>query len=181
MKARSQKARKPLVVNVPSIKEPIQPSPGFAKKQLSDFKLDVMSLCQYGCSYCSSNSGNHLRINRKRFADLTEQQLGERLLPANEPSLTIQWPEVLERLEAQLSAKPIDWGAGQTLVYSMLTDGFSPLVVRQGITEKALRLVLEKTSFRIRVLTKNAIVGQDYWIRFFREHSERFVVGLSIG
>ena len=25
------------IVNVPTIKEPIQPSPGFAKKQLADF------------------------------------------------------------------------------------------------------------------------------------------------
>lgn len=32
---------KPNIIQVPSIKEPIRPSPGFAKKGLSDFKLDA--------------------------------------------------------------------------------------------------------------------------------------------
>ena len=67
------------VVEVPSIKVPITSSPGFAKKDLSDFKLDACGLCGFGCRYCSSNSGNYLRINRAMFADLTEQQLGEGL------------------------------------------------------------------------------------------------------
>lgn len=181
MNALRRKNQKPLIVNIRAIHAPIQPSPGFAKKGLSEFKLDVMGLCQYGCRYCSSNSGNYLRINRKRFADRTKKQLGKRIYPANEPALTFQWPDVLERLQNQLARKPADWGQGQTLVYSMLTDGFSPIVVSQSVTEKALRLVLEKTSFRIRVLTKNAVVGQDHWIRFFLDHPGRFVVGLSIG
>src|SRR5690606_15867253 len=42
-------------------------------------------------------------------------------------------------------------------------------------------LLLEKTDFRIRVLTKNAIVGRDQWVRYFAAHADRFVVGLSIG
>jgi len=67
------------------------------------------------------------------------------------------------------------------LVFSMLTDGFSPYLLKNGVTEEALRLVVEKTSFRVRVLTKNAVVGSDNWIRFFQSHPDRFVVGLSIG
>jgi hypothetical protein len=81
MKKLHHSRHKTLLVNVPAIKEPIQPSPGFAKKGLSDFKLDLMSLCQFGCSYCSSNAGNHLRINRERFANYTQRQLGQRLYP----------------------------------------------------------------------------------------------------
>src|SRR5688500_18922488 len=63
----------------------------------------------------------------------------------------------------------------------MQTDGFSPHLVQTPITEEALRLVLEKTSFRIRILTKNAVVGKDHWLRFFEQYRDRFVVGLSIG
>jgi DNA repair photolyase len=172
---------KPIVVTAAAISKPIQPSPGFAKKGLSESKLDLMALCQYGCLYCSSNHGNYLRINQEKFADLAQQQLGERLYPAGAPNLTIQWPDVVRNLEKQLANSPPEWGANETLVFSMLTDGFSPMVVQSGTTEKALRLVLEKTSFRIRVLTKNAVVGQPSWIRFFQEHRDRFVVGLSIG
>ncbi|MCH8149253.1 MAG: hypothetical protein IH987_14930 [Planctomycetes bacterium] len=168
-------------VEVPSIKKPITRSPGFAKKELSDYKLDACGLCQFGCRYCSSNSGNYLRIRRAKFADLTEQQLDERLLPSEDPSLMFVWPDYLDRLREQLGKKSKGWGRGETLVYSMLTDGFSPYLVSSGITETSLRLVLEKTSFRIRVLTKNAIVGTSRWTRFFCEHSDRFVVGLSMG
>ena len=65
---------KPIIVDVPSIKDPIKKSPGFHKKELADFKLDIMGLCQFACKFCSSNAGNYLRINRDKFAALTEAQ-----------------------------------------------------------------------------------------------------------
>lgn len=172
---------KNLIVEVPSIKSPIQASPGFHKKELSEYKLDILGLCGFGCRYCSSNEGNYLRIHRGPFAERTLLQLGRRLTPADTPELMFTWPDVLERLDAQLSSSPPAWGRGKTLVFSMLTDGFSPELVRRGITEAALRMVLKRTQFRIRVLTKNSIVGSTEWIQFFREHPGRFVVGLSTG
>jgi DNA repair photolyase len=175
------KGMKNKIVQVPSIRSPITESPGFAKKELSDYKLDACGLCGFGCSYCSSNVGNYLRINRGNFADLTEQQLGQATLPADDPALMFVWPDYLHQLKAQLSKKDKDWGAGRTLVYSMLTDGFSPELITSGMTEASMRMVLEQTEFRIRVLTKNAIVGARYWVNLFTEHSDRFVVGLSTG
>jgi DNA repair photolyase len=176
-----RKKKGPLVVKTTAIKVPIARSPGFEKKQLSEYKLDAMGLCQYGCRYCSSNSGNYLRINRERLAELTEEQLGERYYPSDEPRLTFEWTDIIERLEQQLAPKTSTWGTGQTLVYSMLTDGFSPMLVGSGSTKRILELVLNRTGFRIRVLTKNAVVGSDKWLRFFEQHRDRFVVGLSIG
>jgi DNA repair photolyase len=172
---------KNMIVDVPSIKLPIQPSPGFEKKLLSDYKLDILGLCGFGCRYCSSNEGNYLRIQRNAFAERTVAQLGKRYLPSDTPSLMFRWPDVLQRLEQQIEAKDTTWGSGKVLVFSMLTDGFSPELVRSGLTERALRLVVEWTSFRIRVLTKNAIVGSPRWIKFFGEYPNRFVVGLSTG
>ncbi len=178
---------KNLIVQVPSIKTPIMPAPGFAKKELATHKLDLMALCGFGCSYCSSNAGNYLRMNQERFADLTEAQLGGRLYPATSPALAMLWPDVLEKLDAQVKQRARShrgagrWGDGETLVFSMLTDGFSPVLVGNGTTEAALRLVLEHTGFRIRVLTKNAVVGSDRWARFFLDHPGRFVVQLSCG
>jgi len=169
------------VVEVPALKDPIRKSPGFAKKELSQFKLDLLALCGFGCRYCSSNAGNYLRINREKFAGITEDQLGERVLPADDPSLTLLWPGVLDNLERQLSTKERSWGSGLDLMFSMLTDGFSPLLVKDGITERALQMVLDHTSFRIRVLTKSAVVGSSKWVEFFQRHPGRFVVGLSVG
>src|SRR2546425_1532149 len=105
---------KNLIVAVPSITEPIQPSPGFAKKHLSDDKLDLMGLCAFACSYCSSNTGNYLRINRERFADITEAALGERLYPTDTPELSLTWPDVLKKLDAQLKRHGLSWGEGRT-------------------------------------------------------------------
>jgi DNA repair photolyase len=169
------------VVNVPSIKAPITEAPGFQKKGLADYKLDLMALCGFGCAYCSSNEGNYLRIRREEFATLTEQQIGKRVYPADDPSLTFLWPDVLDKLAAQLANKPKSWGAGKTLVVSMLTDAFSPLTVANGTTRTALDMVLDKTSFRIRILTKSAVVGSDEWLSYFHDNRKRFVVGLSIG
>jgi hypothetical protein len=76
------------IVKVPTFQDPIKPSPGFDKKGLSDFKLDLMGLYGFGCAHCSSNEGNCLRIRRKKFLDLTEAQCGERVLPSEAPSLT---------------------------------------------------------------------------------------------
>lgn len=169
------------VVEVPTIKEPVAESPGFAKKELSDFKLDLLALCGFGCRYCSSNSGNYLRINREKFAVMTEQQLGRRVLPGEDHSLMFIWPEVLDGLRRQVDRHPPAWGAGQTLVFSMLTDAFSPWLLEQGITEKALELIMTRTSFRVRVLTKSAAVGTSRWVKFFSSYPGRFVVGLSTG
>lgn len=172
---------KNIVVETQGVKDPVKRSPGFAKKILSDYKLDIVGLCGFGCRYCSSNMGNYLRINREKFLEATRSQTGSNLMPTNAPELTFHWSDVLEKLETQLSKKRKNFGEGLTLVFSMLTDGFSPLLVKEGITESALRMVLEKTSFRIRVLTKNAIVGSDKWIEFFQSYPGRFVVGLSTG
>ena len=102
-------------------------------------------------------------------------------MPRDDPYLTYVWPDAIDRLERELDGHARSWGKNKTLVFSMLTDGFSPLMVRTGVTERALNLVLERTSFRIRVLTKNAVVGSNKWLSFFGAHRERFVVGLSIG
>lgn len=169
------------VVQVPSIKTPIMESPGFAKKELSTYKLDLMALCGFGCSYCSSNEGNYLRINREKFADLTEAQTGERTYPATDPALTFAWPDVLPKLDAQLKNKPPTWGTGHILVLSMLTDAFSPLPLADGTTAAALTMLMTRTSFRVRVLTKGAVVASPKWIDFFKAWPGRFTVGLSIG
>ena len=169
------------IVSVSSIKHLITESPGFAKKELSDYKLDIAALCQFGCLYCSSNAGNYLRINREKFAEQAQRQLGERLYPKTSPELVLTWPDWREKLIAQLDKERPGFGAGETLVFSMLTDGFAPHLVQSGATRDALDLILERTQFRVRVLTKNAVVGRPQWLDFFRAHDERFVVGLSTG
>ena len=169
------------IVEVPRMKTLIKEAPGFAKKELAPYKLDILAKCGFGCRYCSSNTGNYLRIHGKEFAACAEEQFGKVIKPKDDPSLMLVWPDVVGQLEIELKGKPKEYGAGETLMFSMLTDGFSPYLINEGITRAVLELVVKRTSFRIRILTKNAIVGSDEWIQFFGEHKERFVVGLSTG
>jgi len=170
-----------LKVVVPALQGLIKKSPGFQKKQLAEYKVDLLALCEFGCTYCSSNMGNFLRINREAFADLTEEQLGERLYPADSPELTMHFPDVVKQLERELANKSKAYGIGKTLVVSMLTDAFSPSLVKDGTTRAILELLLEQTAFRLRILTKNAIVGGDSCCEFFAKYRDRVVVGLSTG
>lgn len=170
-----------LIVDVPGIKETLRPAGGFVKKELADTKLDLMALCGYGCRYCSSPENRYLCVHRAEFEALTEEQYGHGLTPANTPALSYRVPNVLDLLEAQLAGKRKTWGHGRTLIFSMLTDAFSPWAVDSGLTRAALDMVLERTAFRIRILSKNAIVGQQPWLDLIRQHRDRLIVGLSIG
>lgn len=183
------------IVNVPSIAQPIMPAPGFAKKLLADYKLDLMGKCGFGCTYCSSETGNYQRINRGKFADLALEQLGRRVAPVamhdeqghlsalEDPDLAFIWPDVLAKIEAQIDRRrDVTWGAGKTLVFSMLTDAFSPPPLTSGTTAQALRLIFSLTDFRVRVLTKNSVVGlSPSWVQTFATSPDRCVVGLSTG
>jgi len=169
------------LVLIDEAKNPIKKSPGFEKKGLANYHLELCGLCGFGCSYCSTNAGTPLRINRERFATMTEQQLGIRSLPAEDPALMFIYPNILAALGDQLARVRPEFGIGKTLVVSMLTDPLSPELIKDGTTMAALQLVLEKTSFRIRLLTKNAIVAKAPWLPFFEAHRDRFVVGLSVG
>src|SRR3974390_1140380 len=133
---------------VPNPKTLLKESPGFHKKDLSTWKIDIGALCEFGCRYCSSNTGNYLRINRERFAKLTEAQLGERLLPMEDPELVLGYQDhVVEQLARELHGKPRGWGEGLTLVFSMLTDGFSPYLVAKGTTRAVLDLLVSGRAF----------------------------------
>lgn len=169
------------IVTVPPTKTLIKESPGFSKKLLSDAKIDLMALCGFGCRYCSSNSGNYLRINSQSFADEAKAQLGEVATPKTDPDLSIEFSGVLGQLEAELATKSSSYGEGRVLMFSMLTDAFSPNLVKSGVTRCALELLLARTKFRIRILTKNAIVGSDPWVSYLSQYRKRIVVGLSTG
>jgi DNA repair photolyase len=169
------------VVKYPSINNLITRSDGFVKKELSTFKLDIMGLCGFGCRYCSSNSGLGIKFRKNTFENACNDQLGRVISPHDDPSLTYEYFDLLPNLERQLKKKPKKWGAGQTLVFSELTDAFSPNLVNKGITKYVLKQVLDRTSFRVRVLTKNACVGTDEWVKFFDKYWDRITVGLSTG
>lgn len=138
------------IVTVPAMVSLIKEAPGFAKKELATYKLDILALCGFGCRYCSSNTGNYLRMHAQEFTSCMKEQVGVTKTPIDDPSLQYIYPDVVKQLENELKQKRKSFGEGHTLIFSMLTDGFSPSLVEDGTTKAILKLTLKKASFRIR-------------------------------
>jgi DNA repair photolyase len=122
-----------------------------------------------------------LRFQKRTIKEAVFRVTNKDFNPHDAGDLAIAYENVVEALDDELTRKGVRPGAGKTLVYSQLTDGFSPVLLNTGTARQILELLVEKTQYRIRVLTKNAIVGRPKWIDFFAKHKDRFVVGLSIG
>lgn len=172
------------VIKIPPRKKLIAPS-SWTKKLLADAHFEAMLFCASACLYCSSNAGLQLRfLNKslKRIIQTAVEQLTDKPFnPHDAADITIAYREVVKALDNELSRMKRKPGAGKTLVFSQLTDGFSPVLLKNGIVRQILELLLEKTEYRIRILTKNAIVGRHKWVKLFAQHPGRFVVGLSCG
>jgi DNA repair photolyase len=161
----------------------VQPADGFAKKGLATHHVETTRICGFGCLYCSTNAGTSTRINLGRIKDLSLAQTGREMVPRHDPDLTVIYDadEVMRRLDAEIAHHGPRWGEGKTLVVSMLTDAFAPPPIADGLTERVVRALLAGTRFRLRILTKSALVGNEKWLSLFACYPDRIVVGLSIG
>lgn len=161
----------------------VQPAEGFEKKGLATHHVETTRICGFGCTYCSTNAGTSTRIQLGRIKRLSREQVGRELVPRLDPDLTVTYDpdEVMRRLDAEIAHHGPRWGEGKTLVVSMLTDAFAPPPIADGLTLRVLRALLAGTRFRIRILTKSALVGTEPWISLFACYPDRIVVGLSIG
>lgn len=153
----------------------------WGKKELADFHLDMLRYCGFGCKYCSTNSGFTMRFMKASMKEELRQQLGRDFNPHRDGDVAIGYRNSIRHLQVELFDRSVINDTGKTVVYSQLTDGFSPNLVAEGVPRKALELLLKHTKLRIRILTKNAVVGESDWIDFFLANRDRFVVGLSIG
>jgi len=161
----------------------VQPADGFVKKGLATHHLEMTRICGFGCTYCSTNAGTSTRINLRRIKTLSREQVGRELVPRLDPDLTVTYDpdEVMRRLELEIAHHGPGWGEGKTLVVSMLTDAFAPPPIADGLTMRVLRALLAGTRFRLRILTKSALVGTEPWLSLFACYPDRIVVGLSVG
>ncbi len=167
------------VVQGPS--RPILPCSGFVKKDLAHDHIESSFKCASSCRYCSTNSGYPARIRGAELDAAVAAQFGIDVKAASEARLALYDPRFLDHLRAQLDESGPDLGRGRTLMVSQLTDPLSPPIVELGIARTMLVLLLQRTQYRLRVLTKNAGVAGPDWLDLFSQYRDRVVVGLSIG
>jgi len=180
-KAQTKRVSKVVVTKIPSLKHFIQAGSGWVKKGLCNDKIDLLGLCGFGCSYCSTDSTTYLRMNRRKFETLTMEQNEVSYAPRENPLLTYEYEDVIPKLEQELDSYHKGKGKGRVLAFSKLTDAFSPRLVSSGITKKALELIFKHTEYRVRIMTKSAVLGKSDWVSFLSEHKDRIVVGFSTG
>lgn len=172
-------------VNVPwrgKVQNPIRMCPGFEKKELAIYKVDAMALCQFGCAYCSSNCGNLMRFNNRSIEEWSYDEVGQTLSPRTDAKrFYMTYPNIVEALETQLIDYPKLRNIEGALQFGMLVDNFSPIIVKNGTTLRLLQILLQKTKFKIRILTKSAAVSKSEFIELFNRYPDRVTVGLSCG
>jgi len=166
-------------VLIDPVKKLIQPT-GWSKKALADLKIDLDGLCESNCGYCSSNSNLWHQFNKRSHAEAVTAQTGTGATPFT-PGLSYRFPDPVAQLRKELEGKPRNYGDGKTIAFGCLVDNLGTSLVKSGIARACLELLVARTMLRIRVTTKNEVVGREEWIRFFLAHAGRFVINLSIG
>ncbi|MFO0684925.1 MAG: hypothetical protein U0234_22900 [Sandaracinus sp.] len=168
------------MVFVPENRHAIKPADGFVKKQLADDHLELVARCELACTYCSTDKNRWQCRQKPDFERRTAEQLGTPQHGCDHTKPLLAWKNILAQLEDELRS-PRAVGTRKTLMFSMLTDPFSPWLVENGITRRALELLIERSEYRIRVLTKSVLVAKPEFVELFAKHSDRIVVGLSVG
>ena len=138
-------------------------SPEFEKKGLATHGLNVGLKCSHGCLYCSTPS---LLRNHRAF-----KMIGR---TAFEPGFCIVDPGTPERVRRD--ARKLT--ARDTVMLCTLTDGWAPEAREYGLGPRCMEILLEKSDCRVRVLTKNAAVKEDFDL--MARHAGRVALGLSI-
>ena len=178
--------KKNVIIHNP-IGSAIQPSPGFAKKQLADYHLELAALCEFGCMYCSTDTGPGTVFKIQTLKKAAKDHYPSDFA-AGSPNLhnfcktySISYHDILSKLEMDLDAMDPEKTRGQTLMFGQLVDNFAPGLMKSGTTAKALELILNRTHFRIRCLSKSISIAHDSLMYLYTKYPDRFVVGLSIG
>ncbi len=146
-----------------ALSEGIRPSPEFAKKGLAEFAVNVGTKCGHDCAYCSS--GAVLRCHP------SFQQFGESPF---KNGYAIVDPNTPERVERDAKSK----AARGRVQLCTTTDAWAPEAITLGLGRKCLAALLNEPEWKVRILTKNAGVCNDFDL--LQEHRGRVSVGLSL-
>jgi DNA repair photolyase len=138
-------------------------SPEFERKKLGTHTVEVGFKCDHACDYCSSNAlyRTHQvfkRIGRTAFT----------------PGFAVIDPRAADTLRKQVHMlKP-----GDEVILCSKTDGWSPLAQELKLGRQCLRILLENSPARVRIITKGAAVREDF--DRIEQHRDRVTLGISI-
>jgi len=142
----------------------IKRSLAFEKKKLATHYICVGLACGHQCTYCSVSSNFYAN---PVFTDIhqTSFQKGFAIIDPDTPKRALKSIPKLT--------------ASDVIQFSTLDDGWSPEAREYDIGRKTMKVLLENTDAKIRVLTKSAAVANDFDL--FAKYKNRIMLGLSTG
>jgi len=148
------------------IKSSIQRSKEFERKGLATHAINVGLLCGHKCTYCSTPA-------MIRMHDLFGE-IGHTAFSQEVQTISHVDSGIPERLDAAVShLKSTD-----TVMLSTISDAWAPEAKQHDLGRRCLKILLAKSKCQVRVLTKNAVVIEDFDL--ISRHRERVLVGLSL-
>jgi DNA repair photolyase len=141
----------------------IRTSPKFAEKRLATHAVNVGVKCGHNCTYCST--GAMLRCH-SAFKDTGENPFDN--------GYAIVDPTIPQRVAQDAKRK-----RKRGLVQLCTTvDAWAPEAQHYGLGRACLEAILSQPDWKVRILTKNAAVVEDFDV--VEQYRDRVLVGLSI-
>ena len=138
-------------------------SPEFERKKLGTYTVEVAFKCDHACDYCSSNALYRTQPIFKRIGRT-----------AFKPGFAVIDPRAADTLRKQVHMlKP-----GDEVILCSKTDGWSPLARGLNLGRECLRILLENSPAKVRIITKGAAVREDF--ELIGKYRDRVTLGISI-
>lgn len=150
-------------VHTTVLRSGITRTPEFERKGLAEFAVNIGTKCGHDCRYCST--GALLRMHRS-FQVAHENPFGT--------GYAIVDPSTPDRVARDARAR-----RQRGLIQLCTTvDAWAPEAQQYNLGRRCLEAILAEPGWRVRILTKNAGVRQDFDL--IAEHQARVLVGLSL-
>jgi len=139
----------------------------FKKRKLASHALNVGLLCGHGCLYCSTPA--MMRTQTKIFKNIKGSSF-----KAFHAGIAVVDPHTPKRIALRAHRlEPSD-----TVMFCTYTDGWSPEAKKFQLGRKCLQEVLTTSRCKVRILTKNAAVQDDFDL--IRQYADRVEMSLSL-
>ena len=139
----------------------------FEKRKLASHALNVGLLCGHGCLYCSTPT--MMRTQKTIFKNIKGSSF-----KAFQAGIAVVDPDTPERIAEKARLLK----ASDTVMFCTYTDGWSPEAQKFQLGRKCLQKLLTTSRCKVRILTKNAAVQDDFDL--IRQYADRVELSLSL-
>jgi len=159
----------PQYVEGPKRNKAIYPSAEFKKKRLCTHTLDIGTICDHGCAYCSTPAGEAARIK------ITKDKYGYTAQDAHHKHIAHVSSDTPDKVKAEAGKLTKD----DTVMLCAKVDPYSPAIQELNLFQDSLRNLLESNSeCHVRILSKNAKIVDV--MEEFLPYADRISFSLSI-